>query len=330
MKRIKTALLLTASGGQLAQEVATIDQLRKRKLLEIVEGETYLAGLSWGALNVVALNACFREKNPLAWDSFYLDDFLSELKNTQVYIKTDPIHWETIPLRHTFETFLGTCGLKQVGQLPFESSFPLSCHHNLKSKWVHSFKEKNAPVVLTDLLMAATATPVLFPSQRIQSVDGSNCGLPDCKFIDGSSAGTFKKFRKNLREVVRRNGVFETLHIVSPMRVNSKDRNLDVVEFVNQNDLDDLLNEELDIVRTLVENWSMRSFVSFLKKLEAENKRRPIALSIQVSIPHLPKHYQILDFENQTYQYQMVTDWFESNPSELSIELSTFLKRYPV
>lgn len=93
MKRIKTALLLTASGGQLAQEVATIDQLRKRKLFEIVEGETYLAGLSWGALNVVALNACFREKNPLAWDSFYLNDFLSELKNTQVYIKTDPIHW---------------------------------------------------------------------------------------------------------------------------------------------------------------------------------------------------------------------------------------------
>jgi hypothetical protein len=328
MKRIKSALLLTAAGGQLSQEVAIIDQLRKRKILEIEEGETYMAGLSWGALNVVALNACFRSVNPISWESFYIDDFLEELCNSKVYIKTDPIHWETLPLRQTFEEFLKVGGFRNLEELPFRSSFPVSCRHNMKTKWIHSKNDKHAHIDLTDLLMAATATPVLFPSQNIQSTNGKNTGIPDCKYMDGSTAGTFKKFKKNLREVVRRNGVFDTLHIVSPMRVNSKDRNLDVVEFVHQNDLDDLISEELDIVRTIVENWSMRSFLGFLKKLETENKRRPIAMSIFVSIPNLPKNYQILDFDNQSLQYQTVTEWFETNPSELSIELSTFLNRY--
>ena len=62
--KITTAILVTGAAARISQEVACIDKLIENKGLVINEDNTMLAGFSSGSLNLLAMNACFRNDNP--------------------------------------------------------------------------------------------------------------------------------------------------------------------------------------------------------------------------------------------------------------------------
>ncbi len=63
----KNLIMVTGAAARISQEVACIDKLRSEKGLRISQKDTMLAGFSSGSLNLLALNACFRDKAPLSW-----------------------------------------------------------------------------------------------------------------------------------------------------------------------------------------------------------------------------------------------------------------------
>ncbi len=92
---MKQALFLTGAAARISQEVAIIDQLMAQKGLSITPEDTFLAGFSSGALNMTALNACFRKEKPLSWDQHYKKEILFRLTSEQVYQKRQSFPFDT-------------------------------------------------------------------------------------------------------------------------------------------------------------------------------------------------------------------------------------------
>lgn len=318
MRKLSTAILLTGTAARLSQEVAIIDQLRLTKGLVINENQTFLAGFSSGSLNLLAINACFRTVNPLSWDDYYKDEILEQLTNSQIYVKTHPYYWDTLPLRYTVKMFLKAMDCKKLSDLPFNSTVLAFCLDKLKTYWVDSSDTKKELVSLCDLMMASTAFPYVFPSQRINGVDEKSTNLPESAYIDGGTGGVFKYFKKNLKNVVKTNGVFDKIYIVSPMREAEGSISQLPADFL-------LLGDELKEIMHYLEKISMKGFLKFLKKLEKANRKKKIANSIFVCIPKLEKNFDILDFSDQMTKYEVVEKWALQYPDELAIELTDYL-----
>lgn len=322
MKNLTNAILLTGAAARISQEVALIDSLVNQKGLTIDEDSTYLAGFSSGALNLMAINACFRKENPLSWDDFYKDEILNELTNDDVYIKTHPIHWDTLPLRKTIKMFLKNARVKKLSDLPFHTNIIAFNIDKMKTYWAESSKFKNSNIDLCDLLMASTAIPVLFPPQRINSVNELTTGLPGGIYSDGGTGGTFKRFKRNLKKVVKSNSVFEDLHIISPMRETDEIiyNSLHKLNFEHENDTQ-MFNDYFG-------NLSMHGFIKFLRKLQKANNQTKLANNIYVSMPNMKNNTDILDFSGQMDKYEAVSSWCSSNPEDVAINLDRFLERF--
>lgn len=58
---VKNGIFLTGAAARISQEVAVLDILMADGL-EINQDKTLLVGYSSGAMNLLALNGCFREK----------------------------------------------------------------------------------------------------------------------------------------------------------------------------------------------------------------------------------------------------------------------------
>ncbi len=322
MKNLKNAILLTGAAARISQEVALIDQLIQKEGLEIHEESTYLAGYSSGALNVLAVNACFRKENPISWDQFYKNEILESLRNEDIYIKTHPIYWDTLPLRRTIKMFLKKAGLKKLGDLPFQSGILAFNLDKMKTYWPNNLESKFMNIELCDLLMASTAIPVHFPSQRINGIGGLSTGLPDGIYSDGGTGGTFKRFKRHFKDIVNTNTKFDTLHIISPMRDNNE------IEYNKLNRLKFDHNTDNQLINDFFGHMSMQGFLKFLKKLHKANKKYKLANNIYVSMPNMENNTAILDFSCQMDKYDAVKSWCESNPEDLAINLDRFLERF--
>ena len=85
-KKLTNAVMVTGAAARISQEVACIDKLIQDGL-NINEDSTMLAGFSSGSLNLLALNACFRNDNPISWEVDYKQNTLWTLTDEKVYTK---------------------------------------------------------------------------------------------------------------------------------------------------------------------------------------------------------------------------------------------------
>ena len=185
---LSKAVLLTGAAARISQEVALFDQLRgikesslKGLPLTVSQDDTLLTGFSSGSLNLAAINACFSNGCTLNWDSYYKQQVLFPLRNQDVYkIKMFP--WDTTPLCETITKFLNTMNCEKPEDLAFYSFILTFSWSELETIWVCSQNEEDFYLNLTDVFMASTAIPVLFPSQKIGFVDRQTSSFPGGQF----------------------------------------------------------------------------------------------------------------------------------------------------
>lgn len=329
MKNKKTtAILVTGAAARISQEVACIDKLIENKGLVINEDNTMLAGFSSGSLNLLAMNACFRNDNPLSWDSDYKQNMLWNLTNSKVFTPNG-IHFpvfDTKPLRKTLNSFLSQMGVTWYGDLPFDSYVITYSDRKLATEWANNFQETNQNGLnASDLFMASTAIPVAFPKQEISAKEGVDRNFPKGNFIDGGTGGTFKKFEDYIGDYVLENGAFDTLYIVSPMReVGDEDHNNSKPEKGRK-----ISTLEKKSLEQFGANHSINAFMKFLEAIKAwESKNGSLANNIYVSIPKMDSNFGILDFNNEEEQYNTVCNWLDQNPDQLAVPLDVFIAQH--
>jgi hypothetical protein len=345
---LKTAILLTGAAARISQEVALFDQLQASEEIKLTvsQDDTLLAGFSSGSLNLAAINACFSTGSTLDWETYYKQTVLFPLRNKNVFkidfsICEKIINWfksgfkikllplDTSPLRETITEFVNNMHCEKVGDLPFYSFIPtFSLTSPVNTLWASNQSDEQFYLNLTDMFMASTAIPVLFPSQEINCEDGQPRNFPDGMFADGGTGGTFANFDTYIGNYVRENGQLDTLYVISPMREKAvKEIEAVMSVLINKN----MLNTDLDRLEAHLENFSMNAFLKFLNKLnDWRNNDLPIAKAIFVCIPEMAKNFFILNFNDQKRQYNAVKQWVNDNPAKLAIPLQHFLDTHPV
>lgn len=329
---MKNAILFTGAAARISQEVALFDKLREIKDFNPTIEDTFITGFSSGAINVLALNVCFGDKNPKNWDEYYKRHFLFDMKNEDVYVRNDKILpiYDTTPLRKTLERFIDNCDFKYLKDLPFYSNILTFSLQKLMTCWGTSRDEDEYYLNVIDMLMASTAIPALFPLQEVGRKEGENVSFPTGKFSDGGTLGTFKRFKSNLRQYYRQNKRerFENMYIISPMREPDNEEMIseDLKSLANSNET------EGNTISDFIKNHSYNTFIKFLKKLEKFRvgcflNNKPIADNIYVCIPRFETNFNILDFSNQELQYNTTCKWVDENPKDFAVPLSEYLER---
>jgi len=319
MKHFKTAVLFTGSGGTISQEVAIVDQLVKSGKLTLDENETFLAASGSGALNLVAINACFRNEKPCSWDSFYKETLLKKISDEEIFIKVDPVHWITLPQRKLISEFVKEAGFTSISNLPFTSEILSTSVDNDKSTWLKSTAKKEEILNLSDILMASSAIPVLFPTQQLNSLSDNLSSKFIGAYYEGAMLGLFNKFKKQIKKIVHENGPFEQIFIISPKRINDN-------WAILNHDLSTMLPQEKFQFNQFLNQISLHGFLTFLIKLQKTNSKNNLAKSIMVSIPEMENDFSLLDYSNQPHKYATVKKWLENNPDQLTVEISEFIK----
>jgi hypothetical protein len=284
---MRNALFLTGAAARISQEVAIVDLLIDQKQLKISSHDTFLAGFSSGALNIAAINACFRNENPLSWNDYYKNEILFNISSNMVYNKHKSLPYNTMPLRKTIENFILHSGFNLFADLSFISyilAFPI---RRLSVKWINNMDPDQKNIFLTDLLMATTAIPMVFPDQEINTPPGLKSNLPSGGYLDGGTTGSFTKFKKPLNQFVKEHGVFDQLYIISPMRELSLEDYEEFNALLPGKDIIKLKINEFGIFKDFLGRISMNGFDSFIKQFYkwTSSKQKPIANEIFVCIP---------------------------------------------
>lgn len=329
-KRITQAVFLTGAAARISQEVALLDKLIVDQGLKLSEQNTLLAGFSSGSLNIAAINMAFCDDSPIDWKEDYQKNTLFSLTNDDVFKKQKDGKisiFDTRPLRKTLNKFLSLKDIKAYGDLPFQSYvLTYSYRHLATTEWARNFgKDDNSNLKASDLFMASTAIPVVFPDQKIRkAVKKGSRNFPKGKFADGGTHGTFDNFEVEMGLFIKDNGaILDDLYIVSPMR--KEDDSDDLLEIENS-----LVDKMEGVVKSalgkVLSNMSFRGFMKFLKALQQYQLDNKIAKQVYVSIPFLDKNTGILDFNVEEEAYDKVTAWTKNN--DYCIDLDAFIKKY--
>jgi hypothetical protein len=231
--------------------------------------------------------------------------------------------FDTSPLRKTIQKFLDNMHCQKVGDLAFYSYILTFSWRRLETLWACSQNANQFYINLTDMFMASTAIPVLFPSQKIRCEEGHQMDFPDGQFADGGTGGTFKRFEDYIGEYVSQNGPFDTLYVISPMRETAEKERKAIMDFLKENNK---ASADSIQINDQLENISMNTFLKFLKKMDEWNyNNQPMAKEMYVCIPEMAKNFSILNFDKQKEQYDAVTKWIAANPNKLAIPLKQFL-----
>ncbi len=325
--KLTTVVMLTGAAARISQEVALLDKLMEKKGLVIQQENTLLSGFSSGSLNILALNACFRANNPLSWDQDYKEDILWKLTNADVFSKEGKGHlsvYDTTPLRNTLNAFLDKMGLKYFGDFDFDAYVLTFSDRKLKTEWARSKGiDMQQNLIASDLFMASTAMPIVFPWQRIGTKTGGERNFPDGHFSDGGTAGQFKHYEDFIGQYVLENGPFKELHIISPMRGESA---------TDLEQLHEAIQEKRDLkeiklkLEDVASNISFDTFLKFLESLQSwQQQHGPIAENVYVNIPQMDKNFGILNFDTELEQYNATCEWIEQNPDQLAVPLDVFV-----
>ena len=325
---MKNALFLTGAAALISQEVALIDKLIEKKGLEISPEQTMLAGFSSGALNIGAINACYRKENPLSWNDYFKDEVLFKIKTSDVFVREKFIPVNTQPLRETLTDFLDNADLNTVHDLTFESFILTFSYRRLTTLWASNLFNQHHQIKLLDLMMATTAIPLIFPDQTIHSLDDRKRKSIKGRFVDGGAGGSFKRFEHYLKKYQNQQGQLDKIYIISPMREVSPEDYEELNKMVPSTDLFRMDIKDFKVLRFFMEMISKNGFDSFIKRFHRWTKNHHIANEIYVCIPQMDKNFPLLNFDHQKKQYHSVCKWVDENPDKLAIPLAEYVERF--
>jgi patatin-like phospholipase/acyl hydrolase len=317
MNNIKTAIFLTGSGGTISHEVALIDQLIEQKKLTLNQEYTWLFASGTSAITLVAINACFRKDSPTSWDNYFKSIFLETLSDDEIFLKVHPIQWSTHPMRKKLHQLLKITGFSRISDLPFHSTILTTSVNRGKTTWLKSTSPKHSNGDLTDILMASSAIPVLFPPQVINSVFDLPLEIKEGTYAEGANFGIYNNFRKQLKKLNQEHGTIDELLILSPQRDFSPSHN-------HQHNFSGMNRKEWEEYEDFLEHISLNGFLEFLMELNDANRKKKYAQTIKVSLPETGRVFNLLDFSNQLLKYKHIKNWVEYNPDRLSMELHQF------
>lgn len=325
---MKNVLLLTGAAARISQEVAILDKLIEQKGLEINPNNTMLAGFSSGALNIGAINACFRKDNPLSWDEYYKKELLYKVKTSSILLRKKRIPFDTKPLRDTLNDFLAKAGIKSVNDFDFESFIVAFSSRRLSTLWVSNLYNRHKKVNVVDLMMATTAIPFLFPDQAIRTNDDKKRRFVKGRFADGGTSGSFRRFEYYLKKYCKQQDSIDKIYIISPMREVSRDDFDEFNKLINLTDLFKVDSMNFKLLRFFLEMISQNGFDTFIKRFHKWTESNKIANEVYVCIPQMKENFPILDFNEQEAQYNAVCQWADEYPNQLAIPLSEYVKRF--
>lgn len=325
---MKDALFLTGAAARISQEVALVDQLIENYGLEIDPGKTMLAGFSSGALNIAAINACFRPENAISWDKVFKEEFLFKIETSKVYKKNKRIPLDTSPLRLTIEDFLKEANMNSLQDFPFQSYILSFSFRRLNTVWLSNVFNRHQHIKLSDLLMATTAIPILFPDKAIQNKDNTRNKYAKGKFGDGGIGGSFRRFEYHLKRYIRQYGRLDNIYIISPMREVTDSDYEELNKIIPAIELFKMEIKDLRLIKVFLEMISQNGFDTFIKRFHKWNKKKNIANEIYVCIPHMEKNYPILNFNKQKEQYDAVREWASHHPDKLAIPLDEYVQQF--
>jgi hypothetical protein len=325
---MKNALFLTGAAARISQEVAFVDKLIEHKGLQIDSDETLLAGFSSGALNIAAINACFRKENPLDWNAYFKETVLFNIKSKQVFVKKKFIPLDTYPLRNTVGDFLQKAGMSAVHDLTFPSYVLAFSFLRFSTVWVSNLFNRHQQLNLLDLMMATSAIPIIFPDQSIRTIHNKTIRLMRGRFVDGGAGGSFKRFEYYLKKYVRQEQQFENIYIISPMRDVTQSDYDELYKMIPATDMFNMELKDIRLMRYFLEVISQNGFDTFIKRFHKWIKKHPIANNIYVCIPQMDNNFPILNFDKQREQYDAVCQWIDEHPDKLAIPLNEYVKRF--
>lgn len=322
---MKNAILLTGAAARISQEVAIIDKLIEKQQLTISPANTLLAGFSSGALNIVAINACFRDESPLSWNDYYKDTILFNTQNSDVFLRNKLIPFNTSPLKKKITDFLINSKLETLEDLTFQSFILTFSFRRLLTLWTFNEWNRHNKLYLSDLLMATTAIPIIFPDQSINCSDESHRLFSRGRFADGGTGGTFKRFEHYLKRYIFQNGKLDKIFIISPMREVTNEDYENFYQMIPVKEIFNLELKEFKLLKVFLEMISQDGFDTFIHRFFKWTQKRKIANEIYVCIPSLDKNFPILNFNRQKEQYDAVSSWFDEHPEQLAVPLESYV-----
>lgn len=325
---MKNALFLTGAAARISQEVAILDKLQELDHLIISPETTMLAGFSSGALNIAAINACYRKNNPLDWNSYYKKELLFGVNNQKVYKQNRFIPLNTQPLRKTIEEFLSDADLKKVQDLSFQSYILTFSYLRFTTVWISNLFNRHQNVSVSDLMMATTGIPILFPDQPIRNLNKSGNKYTRGRYADGGIGGSFRRFEYHLKRYVKQNDPLDKIYIISPMRQVTDSDYEELHKMIPSADMLRLDLKDIKLLRIFLEMISQNGFDTFIKRFHKWTQKRNIANEIYVCIPKMEANYPILNFNKQEEQYNAVCTWIDQNPDKLAIPLNEYIKQF--
>jgi hypothetical protein len=325
---MKNALLLTGAAARISQEVAIVDKLIEKKGLEIKPENTLLAGFSSGALNIGAINACFRDKDPLDWNGYFKEEVLFPVKTSSIYYRENFVPFNTSPLRELLRDFLNTAGIKTFDDCAFDSYVLAFSYRRLATLWASNMFNRHKKIDMLDLLMATSAIPLIFPDQTIKNYEKENQRYLKGSFADGGSGGSFRRFEHYLKRYLKQHGKFEKVYIVSPMRDVAEDDYEELNKITRARDLFSMDIKNVKVLRFFTAMVSQNGFDLFIKRFHKWAQKHEVADEIYVCIPDMKKNFPFLEFGEQVEQYNTVTKWIEENPEKLAVPLNEYVKKF--
>lgn len=326
---MKNALLLTGAAARISQEVALLDKLIEKKGLEIKPDNTMLAGFSSGALNIGAINSCFKKEQALSWDNYYKQEILFKLETKNIFTINKFVPVNTTPLRNLISSFFDMATISKLHDCSFDSFVLAFSIRRLTTVWASNCYNRHKEVNITDLLMASSAIPIIFPDQTI-NVKNTNRTKHFIKgsFVDGGTGGSFKKFEKHLKKYTKQKGQFENLYIISPMRQISDEDFDELSKLIPAKEYFRIDLKDLGILKIFLEMISQNGFDTFVRRLNKWTLKNKIAENIFICIPEMEDNYPLLNFDKQKAQYDSVCKWVDENPDKLAIPLNEYVKRF--
>ncbi len=325
---MKDALFLTGAAARISQEVAIFDKLIEYKGLEVNPENTILAGFSSGALNIGAINACFRKKNSLSWEKDYKENLLFKIHTEDIFKQKKSLPVDTDPLRKSMSDFLKKAEIETLEDCEFISFILAFSYRRLTTIWASNFFNRHVDIDLLDLLMATSAIPIVFPDQKIRAYNDRRNRFLNGNFADGGTGGSFRRFDYYMKRYFRQNEPFDNLYIISPMREISQHDFENLNHMLSSKSHFNINIRDMRIFRLFLDMISQNGFNTFIKRFHKWTRKNKVAENIWVCMPQLEENYPFLNFDLQEEQYNSVIKWVENNPDKLAIPIDEYIKKF--
>lgn len=298
-----TAIIITGAGARIPQEAALLEHLSKCGMLKDV---VFISGASSGALNTVVLNGILSHK--YSWEKY--KSVLFSLNNDSIFKQNGKkLPVSTEPLRRLIDHIIcRQMGYKTIGDLPITSSISMTAFdirklalrtYRLSSRKINA--ETDTTLNLTEILMASTAFPVVFPTARISNAST----IPQADYMDGGIGHDHIPINSLLEYQKYSHSEVQRLIIIS----RKSDMKPNIGSELKALGLKDI--KLFDKIGVSPEYLAKESFIRQLRKFTKEYPE--LSERTYVYIPEFDENFLFLNFDNLQKQYEVTAAWAAKN-----------------